>query len=122
MSSLEGIFSGAPVDIRSGRPVLPSRARRDAAETEAAVLLEKMSVAGLAESDAARLMMAEIEAILTTRIEEVLSKDEQAKACVRIMKAVGNKTITGKDAARKYVERFSAGGPVSGRTGESNNP
>jgi hypothetical protein len=99
-------MSGAPVDIISGRPIAPGFGRKTNMADEAGELMEKMQMVGLPASAAAQAVAAKIIAVLENRIAVVLTTDQQAVACLEILRSIQAPAITASAAARRYVKRF----------------
>lgn len=108
-------MSGSPVDILSGMPLDWSFGERKVQPDEGANnLIESMRLVGVSRSEAYQVVVQKVMEVLDSRISNILSSDPQAKVCLDILRAVSAPEITAKEAARRYVRRYSHITPALG--------
>jgi len=108
------VIRGAPVDIVTGLPVVGTRssvARQKAVE---GALIDKMAAAGLTESAAHRMVIEEVENVLAGIVAAFLDKNERAQTCIEILRKLGGREVSARDAARRYLRMKAAGGAPRG--------
>ena len=101
-------MSGTEVDIVTGFPLeLVERERQQAAEAEdKGTMLRQAGFMGVAESEAAAVLLGLIEERLTARVHTLVSLDAEAKAFIELLKKFGERKFSAQLAAKELVRKY----------------
>jgi len=97
---------GAEIDIVTGRPaeIRTRELDEEKKRAEEEMLKRQAEAAGLLGSDAGQFLIRLVADKLQKRIEEVLEKDPESAAYVKILAEMGSKDRLGREAMKKLVQ------------------
>lgn len=99
--------SGAPIDINTLKPLGGVEKDREAERQANQRHRDEKQTAfmGTLASPAGEQLLAMIEERLTNRIDALVKEDPEATAYAQILRALGERLVLGRRAARKIMER-----------------